>query len=146
MHACVIMGSHLNTAENMPSCHIFIKSKRPLFAIQVSRNGLRAHKKLHVIYVCFAHADEIPCIPRMGISVLFKDGGVSVPDPAFIEKLAGTLSNLDDQPKVKMPLSLISVANLRVNTCMSCTDICVRAHACVCAHACVFMCQESINY
>ncbi len=44
--------------------------------------------------------DVIPCIPKMAIAVLFKDGGVSATNPAWVEKLAGTLSNLDDTPKV----------------------------------------------
>jgi hypothetical protein len=95
----------------------FFVPKSLMFPIKPLKIDFNDTRHIYVTCVCFAKysclcnlclfcADEIPCIPRMAISVLFKDGGVSASNPGFIEKLAGTLSNLDDQPKVKIFLNI----------------------------------------
>jgi len=51
-------------------------------------------------YMCDGAKDyhEIPCIPKMAISVLFKDGGSSITDLPFISKLLGTVPKLSGKP------------------------------------------------
>lgn len=47
-------------------------------------------------------ADEIPCIPKLAVAVLFKDSGVSQSNPDFVTKLVSSLDkNLNPTPKVR---------------------------------------------
>lgn len=47
-------------------------------------------------------ADEIPCMPKLAVAVLFKDAGVSQSNPDFVTKLVSSLDKkLNPIPKVR---------------------------------------------